>query len=273
MRAQGIGSLGIPSSLYDILRVPLSASMDEIKSAFRKSALRHHPDRSDDPESAARFRVIYNAYSTLSDPAGRQRYDAYLMSSAVFNGLSGRAAGPTPAMKPPGIPGPTSDTLEILLGHLNYVLWDIEDFIRSRPDWTRTFSGTSVRGYVLKMLSFIDRWILTRVGFPDYFFQARRMASPAQNGVPSLESGAGHRPFVSLSDYFYNIRVRADKFFKSAKLVDLVEPAADSNVRIIDCLLEAHNLCVHYLAGLKSALAGQAEGIARFSHTDSSFAG
>ena len=260
--------MSIHLSLYDILRVPLSASIDEIKSAFRKSALRHHPDRSDDPESAARFRVIYNAYSTLSDPGKRQRYDAYLRSSVVFSGVSGRAAAWKSSVQPRGVTGPTTNTLETLLGHLNYVLWDIEDFIRSQPDWTRTFGGISVRGYVLKLLRFIDRWILTRAGFPDYFFQARRMNSPAEVEVLSIEQGAGHRPFVSLNDYFYNIRVRTDRFLKSAKLVDLVKPVADSNVRIIDCVLEAHNLCVHYLAGLKAALAGQGEDIPPFRHTD-----
>ena len=260
--------MSIHLSLYDILRVPLDASIDEIKSAFRKSALRHHPDRSEDPESAARFRIIYNAYSTLSDPGKRRCYDTYLQSSAVFGGVSGRAAASTPSPRPLGVSGPTTSTLETLLGHLNYVLWDIEDFIRSQPDWTRTFGGISVRGYVLKMLRFIDRWILTPTGFPDYFFQARRMSSPAEVDLLSMEQGGGHRPFVGLNDYFYNIRVRTDKFLGSAKLFDLVKPAADSNVRIIDCVLEAHNLCVHYLAGLSAALTGQGEGIIPFQHTD-----
>lgn len=260
-------------SLYDILRVPLGASTDEIKSAFRKSALRHHPDRNADPESATLFRVIHNAYSTLSDPEKRQRYDAYLNSSAVFSGVSGRAAESQRFVPPPGISDPTSNTLETLLGHLNYVLWDIEDLIRSQPDWARTFSGNSVRGYVLEMLRFIDKWILTRAGFPDYFFQARRMDLPAEIGALSVEGGGGHRPFVSLSDYFYNVRVRTDKFLKSAKLVDLIKPVADTEVRIIDSVLEAHNLCVHYLAGLKAALAGQREAISRFRHTDPRFNG
>ena len=260
-------------SLYDILRVPPGASIDEIKSAFRKSALLHHPDRSEDPESAARFRVVYNAYSTLSDPEKRQRYDAYLNSSAVFSGVSGRADEAKRFVPTLGIAGPTAGTLETLLGHLNYVLWDIEDFIRSQPDWARTFSGTSVRGYVLEMLRFIDRWILTPAGFPDYFFQARRMDAPAEVGVLSEQGKGGHRPFVSLSDYFYNIRMRTDRFLKNVKLVDLVKPAADTEVGIIDCVLEAHNLCVHYLAGIKAALDGSTETIERFRHADPRFSG
>ena len=61
-------------NLYDILGLAAAASTEKIKSAFRRSALQHHPDRSDSPEAAARFRVIHNAYSVLSDPEKRAAY-------------------------------------------------------------------------------------------------------------------------------------------------------------------------------------------------------
>lgn len=52
-------SSSIHTDLYDILGVPATASTGQIKSAFRKSALEHHPDRNDNSiESAARFRVL-----------------------------------------------------------------------------------------------------------------------------------------------------------------------------------------------------------------------
>jgi curved DNA-binding protein CbpA len=244
-------------NLYDILDLPVSASTDAIKSAFRKSALQNHPDRSDNPESAARFRVIYNAYSTLSDPEKRREYDDYLRTSAAFGGVNDLAAESKPVRQRRRIPG-ASNTLEILLGHLNYVLWDIEDLIRSRPDWTRTFNGISLRGYVLKMLSFIDSWILAPVGFPDYFFQARQMSTPAKTDMLSMEQAEGHRPFANMNDYFYNIRVRTDKFLKRAKLVELLECVPGSSVRI---------------AALKSALAGESDSIPQFRHTDPCFDG
>ena len=190
----------------------------------------------------------------------------------MFSGLSDRAAESKTTRQRRRIAGATN-TLETLLGHLNYVLWDIEDLIRSRPDWALTFSGISLRGYVLKMLSFIDNWILTPVGFPDYFFQAREMSTPGKTDMLSMERALGHRPFVDMNDYFYNIRVRTDKFVKRAKLVDLLEPVPGSGIRIIDCVFEAHNLCVHYLAGLKSALAGEVDGIPRFRHADPCFDG
>ena len=250
----------------------MTASTDAIKSAFRKSVLQNHPDRSDNPESAARFRFIYNPYSTLSDPAKRQEYDAYLRSSVVFGGANAETAESKPTRQRRWIPG-TTNTLETLLGHLNYVLWDIEDLIRSRPDWALTFSEISISGYVLKMLTFIDNWILTPVEFPDYFFQARKMSTPAKTDILSMERAPGHRPFMNMNDYFYNIRVRTDKILKRAKLEELFEPVPGSSVRIIDCVLEAHNLCVHYLAGLKSALAGEVDSIPQFRYTDPCFDG
>jgi curved DNA-binding protein CbpA len=264
--------LAIHLSLYDILDLQPYASTDAIKSAFRKSALQNHPDRNDDPESTARFRVIYNAYSTLSDPAKRREYDVYLRTSVAFGATSDQRGESKAIRQRRKILG-ASNTLETLLGHLNYVLWDIEDLIRSQPDWTRTYSGISLRGYVLQMLTFIDKWILSPAGFPDYFFRARGMTTPANTGMLSMEQTGGHRPFVNMDDYFYNIRVRMDKVLKRAKLIELLEPQAGSGVRIIDCVFEAHNLCVHYLAGLKSALAGEGDSISQFRHTDPCFDG
>jgi molecular chaperone DnaJ len=61
---------------YKLLGVPVRASKDEIRRAFRLLALRLHPDRNPgDPGSAERFREVLKAYETLIDPATRGRYD------------------------------------------------------------------------------------------------------------------------------------------------------------------------------------------------------
>ena len=59
---------------YDILGVSEDATDDEIKKAFRKWAVKHHPDKWGDK---AQFQEINEAYQTLSKPEQRQQYDAY----------------------------------------------------------------------------------------------------------------------------------------------------------------------------------------------------
>lgn len=64
---------------YKTLGVSHGASAAEIKSAFRKLAQQHHPDKNpDNPKKAeARFREINEAYAVLSDPEKRSRYDRF----------------------------------------------------------------------------------------------------------------------------------------------------------------------------------------------------
>uniref|UniRef100_H2XRR7 DnaJ homolog subfamily B member 9 n=1 Tax=Ciona intestinalis TaxID=7719 RepID=H2XRR7_CIOIN len=62
---------------YTILGVGRTATTKEIKSAFRKLALKYHPDKNKEPDAEAKFRDIAEAYQVLSDKQKRQRYDQY----------------------------------------------------------------------------------------------------------------------------------------------------------------------------------------------------
>jgi molecular chaperone DnaJ len=62
---------------YDILGIGKDASQDQIKSAYRELALKHHPDRNKHKDSEEKFKEINAAYAVLSDPEKRRQYDAY----------------------------------------------------------------------------------------------------------------------------------------------------------------------------------------------------
>ena len=65
-----------PKEFYAILDLAPDASQDEIKKAYRRLAMRHHPDRNmNDPDSAERLKEINEAYGVLGDPAKRRAYD------------------------------------------------------------------------------------------------------------------------------------------------------------------------------------------------------
>ena len=62
---------------YEILGLSKSASVDEIKSAYRKLAMQFHPDRNKDAGAEEKFKEISEAYAALSDPEKRKIYDQY----------------------------------------------------------------------------------------------------------------------------------------------------------------------------------------------------
>lgn len=74
---------------YEVLGVERSAELEEIKKAYRKLAVRYHPDRNaGDVQAEERFKEATEAYDVLADPQKRQAYDQF-----GFAGVDGMAGG------------------------------------------------------------------------------------------------------------------------------------------------------------------------------------
>lgn len=109
---------------YQILGVAKTATQKEIRSAFRKLAAKHHPDRNpDDPGAEERFKEVNEAYTVLSDEEKRRFYDQY-----------GSADGPPPFAGAGARPGGVYTTIN-------------PDDVAGFSDFFQTLFGGSVGGY------------------------------------------------------------------------------------------------------------------------------
>eukprot|EP00088_Acartia_fossae_P050348 TRINITY_DN5637_c0_g1_i4.p1 TRINITY_DN5637_c0_g1~~TRINITY_DN5637_c0_g1_i4.p1 ORF type:complete len:394 (+),score=108.61 TRINITY_DN5637_c0_g1_i4:643-1824(+) len=143
---------------YEILGVERTANQGQIKSAYRRLAMKYHPDKNPGNEEAAeKFKEVSTAYAVLSDPNKKRQYDIHGEEGSVAElgsinvedlGTVGRLFGAL--ISKAGIPVPTEITQKVLTaaqhigkGNTNvpgFEIPPVEDLL-----WGQTVSGTVER--------------------------------------------------------------------------------------------------------------------------------
>lgn len=143
---------------YQVLGVERTANQGQIKSAYRRLAMKHHPDKNPGNEEAAeKFKEVSTAYAVLSDPNKKRQYDIHGEDGSVAElgsinvedlGTVGRLFGAL--ISKAGIPVPTEITQKVLTAaqHIGKGVTEVPGFeIPNVEDllWGQTVSGTVER--------------------------------------------------------------------------------------------------------------------------------
>lgn len=247
-------------SLYDILEIKKDCNSQQIKEAYRKLAKIYHPDKKTGDESV--FLTVNNAYEILSNPGKKEEYDYYLK-----NFQSANKNKPNDSSNLISSSLSSSWNAQKILSNINYLLWDIEIFLAGeyKNHFDKKFKNGSVKDIILEMLTFYDKWVLLPAGFCDYFMQARKLdslnISDYKNTIENKNNSLPHKPFFSITNYFYDIRKRSDKFLNTIKQSDLFQPLEGTNLRLIESIIESQNLIRYYLTSLNKIISGDEEEI------------
>lgn len=154
--SEGKGKKG--RDFYMILGIERTANQGQIKSAYRRLAMKYHPDKNPGNEEASeKFKEVSTAYSVLSDPNKKRQYDIHGEDGSVAElgsinvedlGTVGRLFGAL--ISKAGIPVPTEITQKVLTAaqHLGKGLTEVQGFDMPNVEdllWGQTVSGTVER--------------------------------------------------------------------------------------------------------------------------------
>ncbi len=108
----------MPKDFYEVLGVQKNAPAEELKKAYRKLAMKYHPDRNKDPDAEEKLKEVNQAYDVLKDEQKRAAYDRF--GHSAFDGSMGGARAGSGGFNPsdfgPGFGGAFSDIFEDMFG-------------------------------------------------------------------------------------------------------------------------------------------------------------
>lgn len=187
---------------YEILGLAKNASDDEIKKAYRKLAMKHHPDRNPDSKGAEeKFKEIKEAYEMLSDPEKRGAYDRY------------GHAGVDPNMGGGGVAGGFADAFGDIFG-------DIFGGGRGRGSGPEVYRGADLRYNLEITLEQAAHGFDTTIRVPSWDRCETCDGSGAKAGSAPITcpTCAGHGQ-VRMQQGFFSIQQTCPKCHGSGKII------------------------------------------------------
>lgn len=223
---------------YKILGVDRNASDDEIKRAYRKLALKYHPDKNPEKDASDRFKEINEAYEVLGDPAKRAKFDQLGASYKAWERMGGQPGGFDWSQWMGGAPG----GVRVEVGEFGDLLGGFSDFFNAifgdMPVGGRsTGFGTPARGRDVEQVVRI-KLMEAYTGTTRTFTRAGRrlevkIPPGSKTGTKIRVSGQGQSGQRSSGDLYLVVTVEPDPRFKQ-KGDDLY---TDANVGLYVCIL------------------------------------
>ncbi|XP_022659590.1 dnaJ protein homolog 1-like isoform X2 [Varroa jacobsoni] len=180
--------------LYSILGVTKDATLDEIKKAYRKLALKYHPDKNKSPEAAEKFREVSSAYEILSNKEKRETYDKFGEEGLRVGGAGG-AGGRGPGGTGSGTRFYTStdpmSTFAQFFGTDN----PFENFF----NLSGTGLGSGVSGNFFEDHMDVDAGDIFGPGLRNHAFRSQSFTAGTRKS-PKQDPPVEHDLFVSLED-------------------------------------------------------------------------
>jgi DnaJ-class molecular chaperone len=194
------------SDYYQILGVSKTASTEEIKSAYRKEALKWHPDRhsgESKKEAERRFKEINEAYQVLSDPQKRSSYDQFGHSAFT---PGGGAEGYPFSDRPGSRAGPFSYTYTTNMGENPFEGFDFGDPF----DIFETFFG----GGFGRQSRRLPRYSI-QIDFMEAINGVKKEVSvEGKKRTIKIPAGVNEGTNISFNDFILTVNIRPHKVFQ-----------------------------------------------------------